>query len=99
APHLTLLSLHDALPISAYPAIAIPTAKNVVDTSPEALGPYFSTKWPIKAAESPKNKIARLNVNDTSDNDQPIDSCSGPVNTLHRSEEHTSELQSRFDLV
>ena len=47
---------------TANPEPVIPMPKKIAEKSPDALGPYLSTKCPIKAADKPKNKIAILNV-------------------------------------
>ena len=54
---------------TANPDPVIPMPKKIAEKSPDALGPYFSTKCPMKAADKPKNKIAMLNVRLISVND------------------------------
>src|SRR5699024_12036064 len=70
-PHLSTLSLHDALPISSG--------------DPEQVDAALRRLWqfrvPFQARHVLAGRQAVLHLRD------------------HRSEEHTSELQSRFDLV
>src|SRR5699024_11775172 len=86
-PHPYTLSLHDALPISIRNG-------NPAATSRRAKPPYSwpATRWPrCSPPRKPPCSVARswsaLRLRATRKT-----SCS-------RSEEHTSELQSRFDLV
>src|SRR5207249_11251312 len=66
------LSLHDALPISAYDGVVLLDLSNISATEKE----FFQTS-----------------IQD------PVKSDAGSQLFDPRSEEHTSELQSRFDLV
>src|SRR5699024_12090042 len=84
---LYTLSLHDALPILVEPFASVEDAKDVfVITSFEGQG--------IMIGEDLEQQDAPLD-------EQETDSDSGAVSAAEssRSEEHTSELQSRFDLV
>src|SRR5699024_12652927 len=94
SPCLSFLSLHDALPISSavllgvMPAWAISATTSCSAETTVALLPWESLtvttcNWLEVTAITPKS-TARL---------------AASVPYLGRSEEHTSELQSRFDLV
>src|SRR5699024_12695658 len=97
--NLILLSLHDALPISAY----YPQNREAVEaagdqygsTSDSAVynGPFVLTEW----------DAATGNTWTFAKNDYYWDADNVNLDTVNfqylRSEEHTSELQSRFDLV
>src|SRR5207249_8305215 len=93
-PAIYTLSLHDALPISSSsakpkaPSASDATVNGAVAPSPGLLGNAASRR----PARVPRSE------------GQPVDSAErhGRVPTARRcrrSEEHTSELQSRFDLV
>ena len=100
------LSLHDALPIlNAVPGFSklcaanlskltgenFETATDLVEATPDT-GAYVSYSSALKRLAIKLSKIC---------NDLRL-MASGPrcgLNEINRSEEHTSELQSRFDLV
>src|SRR5699024_12235181 len=93
SPRLSTHSLHDALPISA-PAIAVALSKLIIAVV------RLKINEP-RASGSKKCQIVCIGV-------APIDSAASTIpsstskiefSTRRRSEEHTSELQSRFDLV
>jgi hypothetical protein len=46
------------------------------------VGPNFSTKRPIKAADIPKKKIAKLKAKETEVSAQPVCLTIGPVKML-----------------
>src|SRR5699024_12185674 len=93
-PPATHLSLHDALPISAHelkPATGSSPVTSCVLWSPPvkrpAPTPEGSPYVPAAHSTSPRpTGLSRASATDT---------CA----SCNRSEEHTSELQSRFDLV
>src|SRR5699024_12455152 len=99
-PHPTYsLSLHDALPISSEIISQTPDAESDIDSitltnSFSILAPFSSQKSVILPQISTiKSRIADtacVTLSRTPSNVSPI---------LSRSEEHTSELQSRFDIV
>src|SRR5206468_10794389 len=82
------LSLHDALPISfcLRTIIAVPAARRILSESTSASGPR------------PTNKVC-CSCNSTVLPTAPGNSRSVMLVPRARSEEHTSELQSRSDLV
>src|SRR5699024_11901608 len=81
--HISTLSLHDALPISQGAVFRAKT-KHAVITAYNSGKVLFQGKKPQAEVEKWTDAtIESENVNKPS----------------HRSEEHTSELQSRFDLV
>src|SRR5207249_10501471 len=77
------LSLHDALPISTASGRSL-VAMSVPPTSP----PPCASR-PARSRYQPWNSDARRSTN----------ACTPSNPSSDRSEEHTSELQSRFDLV
>src|SRR5699024_11983551 len=91
-----LLSLHDALPISEEAPVEEsieeePTVEEIVEVIPEeeesAVEEEQTNNQEASQAPSPSNEPASYGTNWYMNGD-----CT-------RSEEHTSELQSRFDLV
>src|SRR5699024_12414340 len=86
-PHIYTLSLHDALPIS--PSISPPTpaapARTSAGTRPQPTPP---------TARSSNSSSPPSNANSPTGGIWTASTSTSP-----RSEEHTSELQSRFDLV
>src|SRR5699024_12627920 len=85
------LSLHDALPISCRPAST--TTRRTSPRRPLTPPPHprLPTRQPPQTPHRPSTPPAR-----------PVrtDQTRRPPRPTHpRSEEHTSELQSRFDLV
>src|SRR5699024_11525141 len=95
---LSTLPLHDALPISLIPLIASPRARSfdkLIATPPPILLNCF-------AVES--IKLIEFKLSSTSNRKQLTNSPRLALPAFKkvgvaRSEEHTSELQSRFDLV
>src|SRR5699024_12631563 len=91
--YLYSLSLHDALPIFSHiisaegtkPTSEAPTAQYVVDM----------TSLPPRLPSLRRSKNAPMTA--PAMKPKPFDAASKI--TTRRSEEHTSELQSRFDLV
>ena len=57
-----------------------PTANKIADAKPVLVGPYFSTYFPPKEAEVPKNKIAMENTNVVANSDQPVSAMIGKTN-------------------
>src|SRR5207249_7939549 len=82
-PEIYTLSLHDALPIS--PPDSCGASRSVWPVRRSRFSSSVASSWPASSAPSPR--AAR------SSGFRP---CPEP---WPRSEEHTSELQSRFDLV
>src|SRR5699024_12233838 len=88
--HIYTLSLHDALPISSRPA----------PSSGLPLGPRLTAK----RADAPQpRRVQRGRLRRSRRRPRRAQGClrevTGPATGPSRSEEHTSELQSRFDLV
>src|SRR5699024_11027662 len=69
----------------AKPDPATPTPKNRAAIMPEVFGPFRSTNRPIKAADVPKKKIARLKASEICVVSHPSWSATGVVKTLHAS--------------
>src|SRR5699024_10681684 len=67
----------------AKPDPATPTPKNRAAIMPDVFGPFRSTNRPIKAADVPKKKIARLKASEICVVSHPYWSASGLVKTLH----------------
>ena len=67
----------------ANPVKAIPEPNKILETVPVTVGPNFSTAFPIKAADIPKQKIAKLNANDTDASLQWVCAMIGFEKTLH----------------
>src|SRR5206468_12394530 len=89
-PHLPPLSLHDALPISAecFPLTSAGAAR-WSSSEPAATTPSTSPSTaPMPPSSTRPSMVHRRNTT------SPTSNASG-----FRSEEHTSELQSRSDLV
>ena len=74
----------------AKPEQAIPAPKKREATVPEIRGPYFSTKWPNKAAERPRNRIAMLKVSCVSPKFHPVCLTIGLMKTL---QEYTEPME------
>src|SRR5699024_11805469 len=100
-PSLPSLSLHDALPISTPQTVTI-----IFEASLEALFNFSRKRLTCVSTvrKSPKNSYCHTSFNNSS----RVKTLSGVFARKHnnsyslgvkRSEEHTSELQSRFDLV
>src|SRR5699024_11554409 len=92
-PHCCPLALHDALPISAGSVMA-----NADRISPSSSGvSHFSLcasdPKTVRTSMLPVSGALQFIDSGPRSGDRPMISASG------RSEEHTSELQSRFDLV
>src|SRR5699024_12815389 len=92
------LSLHDALPIWPILPISTPTETDVINLGRFCKRTAFCTTLIINPAKPIKLKATKYSIN----------ACNGvkihasPVTICRindRSEEHTSELQSRFELV
>src|SRR5207249_5419279 len=90
-PHIHTLSLHDALPISIAPRSSTGSTCNPCSAKPAATpcsGGTPNGSSPTTSAAWVTPTFAGVGRN------------SPPrFTTMRRSEEHTSELQSRFDLV
>src|SRR5699024_11846447 len=87
-PVLSPLSLHDALPISPKPACFAPLAKAAASAGVRWAERMWASKGMSRAfswAQAPLTTGQSLS--------EPM------ITATLRSEEHTSELQSRFDLV
>ena len=56
----------------AHPVKAIPAPKKIAEIVPVKRGPCLSVIRPIKAAEKPKQKIARLKANEIWLSDQVL---------------------------
>src|SRR5699024_11980540 len=84
-PTTSTLSLHDALPIWFWEP-ELPTPDSRTDSSPD--GPVLQNR---RSFPSPPPEYTQ--------NQYPAPESPYPSSQLPRSEEHTSELQSRFDLV
>src|SRR5207248_8983985 len=94
--HIHPLSLHDALPISAAPPSSPPRAPNTPAHSRfgACLAECCMYTCDISCASTPASSAsfsAALIV--------PTLTKIGPPGSANRSEEHTSELQSPYDLV
>ena len=50
----------------------IPVPNKRAEIVPVTVGPNFSTKRPMKAADIPKKKIAKLKANEIADSDQEV---------------------------
>src|SRR5207249_5622952 len=90
-PHISTLSLHDALPISLI---------CLIRASIFFLSPCPSTM--VVLSLSIVTRLARprsVSLTFSSLSPRSSEIACPPVRTAMRSEEHTSELQSRFDLV
>src|SRR5207249_11718088 len=93
------LSLHDALPISLQFFASVPRITEKLRVLEEVglgylrLGQSATT---LSGGEAQRMKLAAHLQPASRDVGRP--SSSGEGNRLRRSEEHTSELQSRFDL-
>src|SRR5207249_10402254 len=90
-PHLYTLSLHDALPISS-PNRPSRDRGSAWDTT----GPVAARcirQFPGSLARNPECETPSPRGRDISIRSADV------VTDLNRSEEHTSELQSRFDIV
>src|SRR5207248_8721914 len=89
-PRIYTLSLHDALPISFFDKPVVGTARVDHDGRREGPGPVHHVSI-VDALERLLSVGARL----------VIDAVPGAVFSavVRRSEEHTSELQSPYDLV
>src|SRR5699024_12014207 len=83
------LSLHDALPIAEF--------RQMSATSDQECP--FSTKFVIRRARYRCPDALPSNTWVSSGTSRPVSAGDVPLETHVRSEEHTSELQSRFDLV
>src|SRR5207249_12270748 len=96
--HVNTLSLHDALPIymrDRQAAWKKWSGRPRVDRKHEALPGHGSKQSPVpipKKSEQPSQDIRDLNK-------PPVSLNPADAKKPMRSEEHTSELQSRFDLV
>ena len=60
-----------------------PREKHAADSIPDFVGPERSTKLPKNAADIPRKKIAKENVNCTDANVAPVAAIIGLTNTLH----------------
>src|SRR5699024_11412136 len=94
----TTLTLHDALPIFAEPSDNWPNGSTpFTDEQQTDYGAYLDI--PLK---KDAQKVGLLVVNtktgDKEGDDKFVELFSKDINEV-RSEEHTSELQSRFDIV
>src|SRR5207249_8396869 len=89
---LSPLSLHDALPISAESEL---TGRNAISTDPACVVTTAKVKRCVRGSmrAGATGRTATANVRRRASPNRR--SCAG----VKRSEEHTSELQSRFDLV
>src|SRR5207237_10442753 len=92
------LSLHDALPISVSDQPRIEIARNAVEL------PALRTSRPSDDAESGRRAIAGASASASgcprrSRRGAQTAGQMGPQPLAHRSEEHTSELQSHLNLV
>src|SRR5207249_12336021 len=87
------LSLHDALPIWCY--------ERRSGTSRPVSGTFAVPSGARSVCSPPLARLQRRPSPPTAwDSARPLSSPpSAPASSLSRSEEHTSELQSRFDLV
>ena len=74
----------------AKPEPAIPAPKKSEAAVPDTRGPYFSTKWPSKAADRPRNRMAMLNVSWASLKLHPVSLTMGLMKTLH---EYTEPME------
>src|SRR5207249_6370714 len=90
------LSLHDALPISFEQAIAKLSRKEFFELV-RHLRERHAREWDLQIEEDAQSgKLREVYQRLEAENeDQP----EMPLDDFLRSEEHTSELQSRFDLV
>src|SRR5690606_40690860 len=84
-PHISTLSLHDALPISPIPGSDLPHVLSGDDLRNMMLG---ETSEEVKRKTSLLTRVATK-----------IGAATGMTANIDRSEEHTSELQSRENLV
>src|SRR5207249_7857035 len=89
-PEIRPLSLHDALPISGRPLLARGNLR--AGCVPQAVRRRSGDDW---RGEWLTVRPERFALDQRS---APRPAC-GPSDRERRSEEHTSELQSRFDLV
>src|SRR5699024_12463592 len=92
-------SLHDALPILSAAHFAGRTpVKEVwrVNADGELRDPFKKLTCVFQMSEE---AFFRHYGKDKSDKHSLIDFCHKAFSEIYRSEEHTSELQSRFDLV
>src|SRR5699024_12032298 len=89
-PPLHTLSLHDALPISTIDETFLDDTDSIV--AQRVIGEHFpaGSATPIQIVVPEADAEAALQV---------VTSDPGVDSAFIRSEEHTSELQSRFDLV
>src|SRR5207249_11962793 len=93
-PHIHTLSLHDALPISsrgsalaALSPFSRPAARIELRLDSDGAGPLAPLFELLDAVPETSDLVAEFMLRDDA------------IRQLPRSEEHTSELQSRFDLV
>src|SRR5207249_11264331 len=95
-PHLYTLSLHDALPISTRTSSPRRTAASVRSIGAVTARPSPASPFGRAASDSsPTAKVVESSC-------LPSSLRAGALRSFlagERSEEHTSELQSRFDLV
>ena len=66
----------------AKPVNTFPAPYKIAEIIPIILGPKRSTKCPIKAADIPRQKIAKLKANETDEISQPVSEMIGLRNTL-----------------
>src|SRR5699024_11448629 len=90
------LSLHDALPIWNIPAKMAATPLTPKPAYPMKARPSLRRR----ACTQPNSAAATATTTNDQDSKVPPDCvCTSSAHSAARSEEHTSELQSRFDLV
>src|SRR5207248_7524129 len=88
------LSLHDALPISVAVADDLRVARRLAQRSAYRVGAVRTmqrapvTNFGEQCVWTRRNHVSSINLR-----------CSKPARVSRRSEEHTSELQSPYDLV
>src|SRR5206468_11695121 len=87
-PAISTLSLHDALPIYPRDESRFLLQHSIVTV---ATALFCGARTTIRS-RGEKRLVRQLRK-------QPLIGVGDPVPTVHRSEEHTSELQSRSDLV
>src|SRR5207248_11619347 len=87
------LSLHDALPIYLTKAASTETSCSCTRRRPECMSIAFCPTWLLR-----RWTLRPVQATDTSSG-QVHQRCTAQKENGNRSEEHTSELQSPYDLV
>src|SRR5207249_6990491 len=97
-PPAPTLSLHDALPISFNPTAPTGTSSTLTVSvgAAVAAGVYNLT---VDGTGTPGNRSTPLTLTVSASGVERFPGVPVPSTVRLRSEEHTSELQSRFDLV